>query len=233
MGFCVYCGSRLNAGSSFCSSCGAATMEDKRFDSFEYVGFWPRFLAAIIDNIVNAIVVVVLPIPILPVIATILLWIFNQATLGKMVIQAKIVDARTMQAPSAGQCIIRYLFLLIISFVTCGLGTLSIEFDENKRGWHDKVAGTAVIRPKQGSSQHYPLVEQHQDYSRSSSGQLDDIEQFFHMYSFEDPSKAHEIWMELPTRSKAIIVKSNPEAADVMRQVDEQLREIEEDIMDY
>ena len=81
----------------------------------EYVGFWARVGAAIIDSILMAIVLV--PIArilgigydwdeldspanivmngVLPAIVVILFWVYRQATPGKMVIGAKIVDAKT------------------------------------------------------------------------------------------------------------------------------------------
>ena len=75
----------------------------------------------------------------------ILLWIFFNATPGKMLFKSVIVDAKTLQAPRAWQNILRYLayFLSIIPF---GLGFLWIGFDSRKQGWHDKIAGTVVIR---------------------------------------------------------------------------------------
>ena len=50
------------------------------------------------------------------------------------------------------------------------------------------------------------------------------MEQFFEVYSFEDPSRAHEIWMELPSRTKELITRCSPEAADVMKRADEEMK---------
>jgi len=58
---------------------------------------------------------------------------------------------------------------------------------------------------------------------------LDSVERFFDAYSFDDPSTAHEIWMDLPLSIKAIISRSNPEAADVMSQADEQMEQLEQE----
>ena len=44
-----------------------------------------------------------------PAIAVIIFWMYRQATPGKMVINAKIVDAKTGGKPSTGQLIGRYL----------------------------------------------------------------------------------------------------------------------------
>lgn len=81
----------------------------------------------------------------------ILLWIFFNATPGKMLFRAVIVDADTLQAPRVWQNIVRYLgyFLSLLPF---GLGFLWIGFDRRKQGWHDKLAGTVVIRGKPRSN---------------------------------------------------------------------------------
>ena len=92
----------------------------------EYVGFWARFGASVIDSILMAIILV--PIArifgigldlesayrldspanifvngILPAIAVIIFWIYRQATPGKMAIGAKIVDARRSASPRPGR----------------------------------------------------------------------------------------------------------------------------------
>jgi uncharacterized RDD family membrane protein YckC len=77
----------------------------------------------------------------------VLLWIFFNATPGKMLFRAVIVDARTLKAPAAWQNIFRYLGYFV-SLIPFGLGFLWIGFDSKKQGWHDKLAGTVVIRGK-------------------------------------------------------------------------------------
>ena len=81
----------------------------------------------------------------LPAILIIGFWIWRSATPGKMVISAKIVDAKTLGEPSTGQLIVRYIGYFISAFVFC-LGFLWIAFDKRKQGWHDKIAGTVVIK---------------------------------------------------------------------------------------
>ena len=133
----------------------------------EYVGFWARVGAAIIDSILMAIVLV--PIArilgigydwdeldspanivmngVLPAIVVILFWVYRQATPGKMVIGAKIVDAKTGGKPSTGQFIGRYLSYYLSSIVFA-LGFIWVGFDDRKQGWHDKLAGTVVVRSR-------------------------------------------------------------------------------------
>lgn len=136
----------------------------------EYVGFWARVGAAIIDSILMAIVLVpilnvfyggvdyedlakmsspanILLNGLLPAIVVILFWVWRDATPGKMVIGAKIVDAKTGGKPSTGQFIGRYLSYYISSFVLL-LGFIWVGFDAKKQGWHDKLAGTVVVRSR-------------------------------------------------------------------------------------
>jgi uncharacterized RDD family membrane protein YckC len=138
-------------------------------EEFEYVGFWPRLGATIIDSFLISMVVYPLLYTIygsryftddrfiaggghflvsfvLPAVAIIAFWIYKSATPGKMAIRATIVDARTGLQPSKGQFILRY-FAYYLSAIPLGLGFLWIARDPRKQGWHDKLAGTVVVRP--------------------------------------------------------------------------------------
>jgi uncharacterized RDD family membrane protein YckC len=82
---------------------------------------------------------------VLPAVAVIAFWIYRQATPGKIVIGARIVDARTGEPPSTGQLIGRYLGYYVSMLPLC-LGLLWVAFDARKQGWHDKLASTVVVR---------------------------------------------------------------------------------------
>jgi uncharacterized RDD family membrane protein YckC len=71
-------------------------------------------------------------------------WIVKSTTLGKMLFSARIVDAYTGKPASAWQCVGRFAMSLVSAWVL-GLGYLWIAFNDRKRGWHDLVAGTAVV----------------------------------------------------------------------------------------
>jgi uncharacterized RDD family membrane protein YckC len=135
----------------------------------KYAGFWLRFGAFLIDTLIVSVIVAIILIAIfgksylqlsaqgktlwadilfqvvLPAIAAILFWRFRGATPGKMLLSAKIVDADTLGPPSTGKLIGRY-FAYLVSIVPIFLGFLWIAFDRRKQGWHDKLAGTVVIR---------------------------------------------------------------------------------------
>lgn len=137
-----------------------------------YAGFWRRVLAAIIDNILWGIIAAVvlwlaygrayfdrlaqgLPGPpleplmtwVVPTVATIAFWVTRGATPGKMAVGARIVDARTGATPSLGRCIVRYL-AYFVSVLPFGIGLIWVAFDPRKQGWHDKIAGTLVVRDR-------------------------------------------------------------------------------------
>ena len=76
-----------------------------------------------------------------------LFWMYRQATPGKMVIRARIVDARNGGQPDTRQLVIRYLGYYV-STLPLLLGFVWVAFDPRKQGWHDKLAHTVVVRPR-------------------------------------------------------------------------------------
>jgi len=80
----------------------------------------------------------------LPVAFTLFFWRLWQATPGKLLLDCRIVDARTLGKPGFGQFLLRYLGYLL-SALALGLGFLWILFDKRRQGWHDKLARTLVI----------------------------------------------------------------------------------------
>ena len=78
-----------------------------------------------------------------------LFWWAKQATPGKLLIGAQIVDEKTGGKPSTAQLVGRYLGYYV-SIIPLFLGIIWVAFDTRKQGWHDKLAGTVVVR-KTGS----------------------------------------------------------------------------------
>jgi|GEM_PF-1352518 len=79
------------------------------------------------------------------IIVTLGFWQYYGATPGKMFRSAKIVDAKTGEKPAMWRLIVRYLSY-ILSTIPLLLGFIWIAFDKRKQGWHDKLAGTVVIK---------------------------------------------------------------------------------------
>lgn len=88
---------------------------------------------------------------ILTAIAVVVFWIYKSATPGKMIFGAKIVDANTGGPLTTGQCIGRYLGYYVSLFTLC-IGFLWVAFDPRKQGFHDKLAGTVVIRRRRNAA---------------------------------------------------------------------------------
>ena len=177
------------------SGSGAAHGTAQESLLLEYVGFWPRLGAFIIDQILIGLVLApafyhfffsrkdqesegvflednfdllitnaqpsildngeatfLLLFTIVPAVMVISFWLAKQATPGKMVFGARIVDANTGLSPSPRQCILRYCGYLgmsipyIVYFFL--LGFVWMGFDPRKQGFHDKIARTVVVRPK-------------------------------------------------------------------------------------
>jgi len=80
----------------------------------------------------------------LPAAVVIVFWVLKSATPGKMITKLTIVDAKTGKKPTIIQFIIRYLGYFLSSIFL--LGFIWIAFDKRKQGWHDKIAGTVVLR---------------------------------------------------------------------------------------
>ncbi len=138
-------------------------MEDK-----EYAGFWIRFGAALIDMVVMFIIIVI-PLffiygealfledkqihgfwdfmlsYVVPCVGTIWFWLKYRGTPGKMATKLEIVDAVTGNSMSTGQAIGRY-FAYILAVLPLCLGFIWVGIDKRKQGWHDKLAGTVVVR---------------------------------------------------------------------------------------
>ena len=67
-------------------------------------------------------------------------------TLGMRVFNLKVIRTDG-SALTITQALIRYIGLFI-SFVCLFIGVIWVAFDADKQGWHDKIAGTYVIRTK-------------------------------------------------------------------------------------
>jgi uncharacterized RDD family membrane protein YckC len=72
-------------------------------------------------------------------------WTWRGQTPGKMLLGIKIV--RIDGSPlTFGRAILRLFMGYPISGMVFGLGFLWIGLDSRKQGWHDKIAGTYVVR---------------------------------------------------------------------------------------
>ncbi|EDM3692333.1 RDD family protein [Salmonella enterica subsp. enterica serovar Infantis] len=135
---------------------------------YEYAGFWLRTGACLVDSLFFSLIL--LPVTVMfygtdylysgsllrgpadmvinwivPAVLTVILWRGFQATPGKMALRLRVLDAESGRPASTGQYIARYLGYFV-STVPVGLGFFWIAFDRRKQGWHDKLAGTVVVK---------------------------------------------------------------------------------------
>jgi uncharacterized RDD family membrane protein YckC len=150
---CSSCNRMIRADTSYCPGCG------KAINAVEYAGFWIRFLAVFIDGLILIIPNIVISAIAAGDIGAVFVlqfllnaayvvgfWTANGATPGKMLMGLQITR-RDGGEISAGTAIARYLGYFLSS-ITLGIGYLMIAFSREKRGLHDRVADTIVIRTR-------------------------------------------------------------------------------------
>ena len=117
-----------------------------------YAGFWPRMGALLIDVVLIGVLTSVLDTSdfidhsmlIALVIYGVLMWRFKGSTIGGIVFHLQVVrtDGRELDWSTS---IVRGLSCFL-SLIALGLGFLWIAFDPERQAWHDKIAGTVVVR---------------------------------------------------------------------------------------
>lgn len=130
-----------------------------------YVGFWRRFVAFFIDSLILGIIGyaffggvsqvntqegVSISVSytgwksVIPLIYYFVFWVWLAATPGKLVMGIKIVEegGKKLSIKGALLRIIGYILSAVVFFI----GFIWIAFDKKKQGWHDKIAGTYVVR---------------------------------------------------------------------------------------
>ena len=80
------------------------------------------------------------------------MWKLKGTTIGGVICHLKVVrlDDRPIDW---GVAVVRAL-TAFLSFIVAGLGFIWVSFDEGKQSWHDKVAGTTIVRVPRGT----PLI---------------------------------------------------------------------------
>jgi len=165
---CKSCGYDNPPEARFCANCGsslATTIEQPAPTvlpsaepaapevAVEYMGFWIRVAAAIIDYLVILAASFLLSLfNVFGIVFTIFVywlyhWLFiglKGQTLGKMALGIKVVDA-SGSMPGLGCAALREIPGKIASYIAIYLGFLWIIWDGQKQGWHDKIANTYVV----------------------------------------------------------------------------------------
>lgn len=132
-----------------------------------YAGFWIRFLAYLIDGIILSVIGRILFgasttaysaggsmasfsvnysgwRTLVPLAYVLIFWITCSTTPGKMICKLKIVEENG-QKLSWQKALLR-LVGYVVSGAVLFIGFIWIGFDKKKQGWHDKIAGTYVVK---------------------------------------------------------------------------------------
>ncbi len=124
-------------------------------------GFWPRLLATLLDAVVVSLTLGLLHrvwpglggvFPFWLAVYCISLWATKGATIGGIICGLKVVrlDDRPVTWSVAG---VRGLSAFL-SLAIAGLGFIWVAFDDEKQSWHDKIAGTTIVKVPKGT----PLI---------------------------------------------------------------------------
>lgn len=81
----------------------------------------------------------------LPMALVIFFWVRFRSTPGKQLMDCEVVDASSFGNLRVGQSVLRYVGYFV-SLLPLGIGFLWIIWDKKKRGFHDLLAHTVVIR---------------------------------------------------------------------------------------
>jgi len=121
----------------------------------EFGGFWLRVLAYLVDVSLLGIVGIVLSSALgavgLAIGALILiayftgLWGLTGQTIGMMLLGLHVVRDVDGGKISWGNAVLRFVGLFV-AFACIYIGVIWVAFDSRKRGWHDKIGGTVVVR---------------------------------------------------------------------------------------
>ncbi|GGA73303.1 RDD family protein [Neiella marina] len=146
----------------------------KQQDEVQYAGFWLRLVAVLIDSallllILGPVLVLLFGVEyfvpadvektpdlttsildalinnVVPAVLTIFLWVKFAGTPGKLLLGLAVVDKDSFDSISIKQAVLRYLGYIPSTLVLM-LGFIWVAFEQRKRGWHDMIGGTVVIK---------------------------------------------------------------------------------------
>jgi len=132
-----------------------------------YAGFWIRFAAAVIDSILQSLVLLpllwaiygeqiiygsdmingvwdVLLSYVAPFVAYVFFWVKYGGTPGKRLLGLKVLDQATRQHVSVGKGVLRYIGYIASALILM-IGFIWAAFDKEKKALHDHMAGTVVV----------------------------------------------------------------------------------------
>jgi uncharacterized RDD family membrane protein YckC/ribosomal protein L40E len=158
--FCGDCGMQFEPELTETSSAPSSTPSPD--SPWEYVGFWVRLVATIIDVIIVGVAQLILarvltvlgfgdtPVAevawlLLGYLYSVLLVGHRGQTIGKMAVGIQVVDTYG-NVPGLRRAVLREVVGKFFSGIVLFLGYVWVAWEERKRGWHDYIGTTYVIR---------------------------------------------------------------------------------------
>lgn len=178
---CGACGTPVSPNTEYCANCGRALSFRATPESAEYVGFWIRAGAFVVDwlaaYVVAAVVAAVIGFSVttgeaqpasqepasitfdsinysfllifwaIAVAHSVILTAWRGQTLGKMLLRIQVVDAHG-NVPPLPRVLAREAIraVILLALVPLGLFYISVAMDLRKRGWHDQIGTSYVVR---------------------------------------------------------------------------------------
>jgi uncharacterized RDD family membrane protein YckC len=156
---CPGCGAWASPGARFCGYCRFQLSAVPGYaQQLQYAGFWIRLVAFIIDRIIlgfigfalGLVVANLWELLLLEILAqavyTIAFWVGQGATPGKMAVGIKVVMTNGEPIELGAACL-RYVGYFF-SWLILGIGFLMIAFSAEKKGLHDNIANTIVVKSR-------------------------------------------------------------------------------------
>ena len=162
--FCRSCGAGLDRRARFCSTCGASVIPGEApiagvgtgsLVVLEYMGFWIRLAAELIDYALILFAIFLLELvanfsPFIWVLAVpvIIYFVYKHLkcqTPGRKLLKIKVVNAKGEDV-GFWRGAFRETIAKFVSAIFFYIGFLWVGWDRRKRGWHDHMAGTFVVR---------------------------------------------------------------------------------------
>lgn len=171
---CIYCGKELEEERKVCPNCGKILVSsDERKEinkeETEYIGFWKRFCAYIIDCAVLSFIGFMIGFLIsfisivlnldnevanifYSVIGIITAWLYfagmesskRQATIGKTAMGIKVINQEGARI-SFLKASVRYFSKILSGMIFC-IGYIMVSFTKKRQALHDIIAGTYVVQ---------------------------------------------------------------------------------------
>jgi len=104
-----------------------------------------EFICANLGSVIGEFGIFSLVVFVVPLVYFTAMWSWQGQSVGQRALGMHVVDANTGGGISVGRALLRYIGILIGTWVLF-IGLIWVAFDPRKQGWHDKMASTFVVK---------------------------------------------------------------------------------------